>query len=123
MFYRQVTAYVGSRPNVEFLSPRRINRSGWSMVEAELRAMRVLVYSNEESKYFINLSGQDYPIKSTVAIKATLTTEWSRNFVEVIQFRKMAELDPHDPHLKRRLAFEMFGSLVSIRQSFVTVCG
>lgn len=115
VFFRQVKAYVGSRHNVEYLSPRRVNRFGWSMVEPELRAMRVLVDSKYKWKYLINLSGQDYPIKPISAIKAALTTAWPSNFVEVLPFQKMREINPYDPHLDRRFSFEIFGTLINTR--------
>jgi Core-2/I-Branching enzyme len=111
-FCRQVKEYVGSRPNVKYLAPRRMLRFGWSIVETELRAIRELASAEHEWNYLINVSGQDYPIKSTASIKAALTAAWPRNFVDVIPFEKIAVFDPYDPHLSRRLAFEMFGSVI-----------
>jgi hypothetical protein len=113
IFVEQVKRYVGKRPNVKYLPSRRVLRYGWSVVETELLAIRALISSKDEWSYFINVSGQDYPIKSISTIKAQLTAEWPRNFVEVIPFSKMAEHDPHDPHLARRLAFEIFGRVVT----------
>lgn|SRR5215831_75874 len=114
-FSRQVKEYVGNRPNVEYLAPRRMTRFGWSIVETELQAIRELVAAKYEWSYLINVSGQDYPIKSTAAIKAALTAAWPQNFIDVIPFAKMAELDPYDPHLSRRLTFELLGSFVETR--------
>jgi hypothetical protein len=115
IFSQQIEEYIKNRPNIKYLSRRRVYRFGWSVVELELQAIRMLVSSKEEWQYLINLSGQDYPIKPISAIRAKLTAEWPRNFVEVIPFSKMAELDPHDPHLARRLAFEMFRTVVTTR--------
>jgi hypothetical protein len=114
-FRQQVRQYVGSQPNVKYLASHRVTRFGWSVVETELRAIRELVSSKHEWKYLINVSGQDYPIKSISTIKAKLSAEWPRNLIEVIPLAKMAEHDPHDPHLARRLAFEMFGRVVTTR--------
>jgi hypothetical protein len=114
-FREQVNHYVGNLANVKYLIPHRMIRFGWSIVETELRAIRELASSEHEWKYLINVSGQDYPIKSISTIKAKLTAEWPRNFIEVIPLTKIAELHPHDPHLARRLAFEMFGRVVTTR--------
>jgi hypothetical protein len=57
----------------------------------------------------INLSGQDHPIKSINTIRAKLAAAWPRNFVDVTPF---SELGPDDAVLKRRLAFEMFSTVV-----------
>jgi hypothetical protein len=114
-FHRQINEYLGKRPNVTYLPRRHVNRFGWSLVETELHAIRALISRQDEWDYLINVSGQDYPIKSTAEIKSKLAAEWPRNFVEVIPFSKMAELDPHDPHLARRLAFEMFGKVIKSR--------
>jgi hypothetical protein len=114
-FRQQGNQYVGNLANVKYLTPHRMTRFGWSIVGTELRAIRELASSKHEWKYVINVSGQDYPIKSIGTIKAKLIAEWPRNFIEVNPFAKMAEYDPHDPHLTRRLAFEMFGRVVTTR--------
>ena len=114
-FFESITKYVGDRSNVIYLSPHLVNRFGWSVVETELRAIRTLVSSNDDWKYMVSISGQDYPIKPITTIKAKLSAEWPKNFVDVIPFSKMAEHDPHDPHLARRLSIEIFGRVVTTR--------
>jgi hypothetical protein len=111
-FQRQVRGHIGIRSNVKYLAARHLNRFGWSIVTTELQAIKELVGSKEPFDYLINMSGQDYPIKSIAGIKAALSTAWPRIFVEVIPFARMAEHDPEDNHLARRFAFEMFGRLV-----------
>src|SRR5262249_18380827 len=101
-FQQQVKQYVGNLPNVKYLTSRRVTRFGWSVVETELRAIQEATSSEHKWKYLINVSGQDYPIKPIGNIKRKLAAEWPRNFIEVIPLAKMAEHDPHDPHLERR---------------------
>jgi len=103
IFAQKIQQYIGNRPNVKFLTPRRMRRFGWSIVETELQAIRVLVDYYDDWKYVVNLSGQDYPIKPINDIRAKLIAEWPKNFIEVIAFSKMAERDPDDAHLARRL--------------------
>src|SRR5262245_24912291 len=94
-FFNRVHEYVDGRPNIEFLPSHKVNRFGWSVVKTELRAIRALVSSKREWKYLINLSAQDYPIKSIDTIKTTLSLEFPKNFVEVIPRDEMAKGDPH----------------------------
>ena len=115
IFAQQIQQYIGNRPYVKFLTPRPMRRFGWSIVETELQAIRVLVDYYDDWKYVVNLSGQDYPIKPINDIRAKLIAEWPKNFIEVIAFSKMAERDPDDAHLARRLAFEIFGTVVTTR--------
>jgi hypothetical protein len=79
-FVEQVKRYVGKRSNVKYLPSRRVLRFGWSMVETELRAIRALISSKDEWSYFINVSGQDYPIKSISTIKPQLTARMAKEF-------------------------------------------
>jgi hypothetical protein len=111
-FSQHVAAYLGNRPNVKYLPRRHVNRFAWSMVEIELRAIKALLSLKDEWKYFINLSGEDYPIKSICSIKTKLRAAWPKNFVDVISFDAMTKLNPQDHHLARRLAFEMFGTVI-----------
>jgi hypothetical protein len=111
-FSQSIRKYVGNRSNVKYLLSHFVNRFGWSMVETELRAIKALLSSREEWKYFINVSGDDYPIKSIPTIKTRLTASWPKNFVDVISFDAMTKLDPQDHHLVRRLAFEILGTII-----------
>jgi hypothetical protein len=108
-FFNQVHEYAVTRPNIEFLPSHNVTRFGWSVVNTELRAIRALVSSKREWEYLINLSGRDYPIKSIDAIKTKLSLESPNNFIEVIPRNEMAK---GDPHLERRLSFEMFHTVV-----------
>lgn len=114
-FYDQVKSYVGSRTNVRFLPRRPVTRFGWSVVSVELEAIRTLVSCTTNWQYFINLSGQDYPIKSCGCIRDQLQAEYPRNFIDVVPFDQMEKFDAKDPHLKRIFSFEMFGRLAQTR--------
>jgi hypothetical protein len=114
-FYEEVKNYVGSRANVTFLQPKLMTWGGWSQVAIELDAIRVMLKADSDWKYFINLSGQDYPIKPIALIKEKLQNEWPRNFIRAWTFATIKELEPNDPHLTRIFAFEAFGRLVRTR--------
>jgi hypothetical protein len=109
VFHRAVQACVGGFSNVGFLSSRPVAWGGWSVIAPELRAIEFFLKASRDWSYYINLSGQDYPIKPREVIRDTLKAAWPRNFVEVETFAEKRAYQPDDPHLKRRLTFDLFG--------------
>jgi len=51
------------------------------MVQIELNAMEFLLNVSTEWEYFINLSGEDYPLKSQVIIRKFLTAQNGKNYL------------------------------------------
>jgi hypothetical protein len=78
-------------------------------VVPELRAIDFFLRASRDWSYYINLSGQDYPIKPRDVIRDTLKSAWPRNFIGVSKFADICISEPLDPHLKRRLTFDLFG--------------
>jgi hypothetical protein len=74
-----------------------------------------MLETDRDWKYFINLSGHDYPIKPIALIKEKLQIEWPRNFIRAWPFLTSEETEPDDPQLARHFAFEAFGKLVRTR--------
>jgi Core-2/I-Branching enzyme len=95
--------------NTVFLPPRRVNWGGWSQVSTELGAIRIALQSEHQWQYFVNLSGQDYPIQSLPEIRRTLREAWPRNFIRVWSFDRVRSEEPEDPHLRKLVSIEMFG--------------
>jgi hypothetical protein len=67
--------------NVRLISPRTIHWGGWSMVQATLDAISHLLKMGRW-QHFLNLSGQDYPLKNQQQIKQTLSQHPATNFLE-----------------------------------------
>lgn len=112
-FHEEVKRYVGSRKtNITFLRSRKVTWGGWSQVSVELDAISQMLAADHGWSYFINLSGQDYPIKPIAQIKRQLQAEWPRSFIRAWPFATIKEIEPSDPHLNRFFAFEAFGRLV-----------
>jgi hypothetical protein len=103
---RAIQTHVGVRPNVTFLPRRRVNWGGWSQVRVELDAIRHLV-GRGSWHYYVNLSGQDYPLQSRHRIRERLREAWPRNFIRVWPFSLVRRLQPDDPHLRRDLCIEL----------------
>lgn len=101
-------------PNVVTLPSRTVQWGGWSQVDAELRALRYALGQPANWQYFINLSGQDYPIKSRDEIGRCLDAAAGRNFIRAVPFATIAATEPDDPHLRKRTAVEVFGHVVRL---------
>ena len=109
---RQVRAIVSARPNVELLPRVAIRWGRWSQVRAELAAMRRAFELGTEWRYFITLSGQDYPIRSRAEIDAELAAGWPGSFLSVDSFEQIRLVRPQDRHLRKRLTVRIGGHLV-----------
>jgi len=77
----EIQLYILQFPNVYILESLNIVSGGFSMIQAELNAMEFLLNASLEWDYFINLSGEDYPLKSQQIIRKFLTTNNGRNYL------------------------------------------
>jgi hypothetical protein len=79
--HRGVAATVEGFANVITLRSQTVTWGGWSQVEVDLRAMRLLVSGNRPWDFLINLSGQDFPLKTQEEIREYLAQHAGRNFL------------------------------------------
>lgn len=77
----EIQLYLVHFPNVYLLESMNIVAGGFSMIQAELNAMEFLLNVNQEWDYFINLSGEDFPLKSQNIIRRFLTLNIGRNYL------------------------------------------
>lgn len=68
-------------PNAYILESANIISGGFSMIQAELDAMEFLLNVSQEWDYFINLSGEDYPLKSQSIIRQFLSIRRGKNYL------------------------------------------
>lgn len=80
-FTDEIQQYIIHFPNVYILESMNIVAGGFSMIQAELNAMEYLLNVTEKWDYFINLSGEDYPLKSQNIIRQFLTIYNGRNYL------------------------------------------
>lgn len=76
-------------PNSAVLQGQNALWGGYSLVDAELRGMAQLLKMDANWEFFINLSGQDYPLKSQAHIAEFLSRHRGKEFIKVLDQRKV----------------------------------
>ncbi len=79
--YLQIQNMVKHYPNVSLLESQNVVWGGYSMVNVELKAIKKLLEINTQWEYYINLSGQDFPLKSQTAIQTYLKKNKGKNYL------------------------------------------
>lgn len=67
-----IRAFLAPYQGAEILPSRPARWGGYSLVEAELRGMARLLEMGRDWDFFINLSGQDFPLRSPAWIRSFL---------------------------------------------------
>src|SRR5690606_29923341 len=88
-FDADIRSFLADFPNSEVLEGRHAVWGGYSLVDAELRGMARLLEMNRKWEFFINLSGQDYPLKSQGYIAEFLARHRGKEFIKVLDQRKI----------------------------------
>ncbi len=81
---RQIEGFLAAYPNAALLESRPALWGGYSLVDAELRGMARLLEMDATWEFFINLSGQDFPLKSQAEIRAFLARNRGREFIRAV---------------------------------------
>jgi len=76
-----IAAFLADYPNAAMLDSRPALWGGYSLVDAELRGMARLLEMGADWEFFINLSGQDFPLKSQAEIRAFLSRNRGKEFI------------------------------------------
>jgi hypothetical protein len=64
----EIKSFLSTYPNASLLKSEKALWGGYSLVDAELRGIKELLKMNRTWKFFINLSAQDFPLKSQTDI-------------------------------------------------------
>lgn len=83
-----IRRFLRGFPNSEILKGHRALWGGYSLVDAELRGMAQLLEMGADWEFFINLSGQDYPLKSQDEIATFLKRNRGKEFIKVLDQRE-----------------------------------
>ncbi len=84
-----IAAFLADYPNAAMLESRRALWGGYSLVDAELRGMERLLEMGEDWEFFVNLSGQDFPLVSQARIRGFLGENRGREFIRVLDQAQM----------------------------------
>ena len=76
-----IAEFLKPYQDAEMLPSRRALWGGYSLVDAELRGMKRLLEMDKSWRYFINLSGQDFPLKSQTYIADFLDRHPDTQFI------------------------------------------
>ncbi|API57757.1 glycosyl transferase (plasmid) [Rhizobium leguminosarum] len=76
-------------PNAEVMEGHAAVWGGYSLVDAELRGMQHLLTMDGNWSHFINLSGQDFPLKTQAQIMAHLRAHPNREYIKVLDQNKI----------------------------------
>lgn len=80
---KEVEDFLADFPNAYILESENVVWGGYSMVHVELSGMKYLLDINEEWDFFINLSGQDFPLQTQDYIRDFLTRNKDNNFIKI----------------------------------------
>ncbi|MDO9581191.1 MAG: beta-1,6-N-acetylglucosaminyltransferase [Bacteroidales bacterium] len=81
--YEDIEEFLIDFPNTYILESENVVWGGYSMVQAELNGIKYLLNLNVEWDFFINLSGQDYPLKSQKIIREYLSQNHGNSFIKI----------------------------------------
>ena len=86
---QDIRDFLAPYPNAAVIESRRALWGGYSLIDAELRGMARLLEMSDDWEVFINLSGQDFPLKSQTDIKAFLTLNRGKEFIRALDQRQI----------------------------------
>ncbi|MBV7257925.1 glycosyl transferase [Pacificimonas sp. WHA3] len=81
---RDISMFLQPYQGTEILPAKDALWGGFSLVDAELRGMKRLLEMNSHWTHFINLSGQDFPLKSQDEIKTFLADNPGKQFIRAV---------------------------------------
>ncbi|MBN3519097.1 hypothetical protein JYB62_03700 [Algoriphagus lutimaris] len=80
---QEINKFLLGYPNAYTLTSERVSWGGYSMVQSELKAMVYLLSHSLKWDFFINLSGQDFPLKSQESIIDFLAENPGKNYLKI----------------------------------------
>ncbi|HBR11635.1 MAG TPA: glycosyl transferase [Chryseobacterium sp.] len=80
-FREDIQQFLIAYPNAYVLESININSGGFSIITAQLNAMEFLLNVSPDWDFFVNLSGEDYPLKSQPIIRRFLTENRLKNYL------------------------------------------
>ena len=85
----EIQDFLSNFTNASMLISQNTLWGGYSLVDVELRGIEELLKIGSEWEFFINLSGQDFPLKSQTHIQEFLSRNRGNDFIRVANQRKI----------------------------------
>ncbi len=85
---KDIATFLSPYQGVEILEAEDALWGGYSLVDAELRGMERLLEMNDRWTHYINLSGQDFPLKSQDYIRQFFAANPGKQFIRALDQRK-----------------------------------
>lgn len=85
---KDISAFIAPYQGVELLVAQDALWGGYSLVDAELRGMARLLEMDSRWSHYINLSGQDFPLKSQNYIREFFAANPGRQFIRALNQRE-----------------------------------
>ena len=83
-----IAAFLQPYQGARILAAQNALWGGYSLVDAELRGMALLLAMDSQWTHYINLSGQDYPLKSQSYIRQFLAAHPGQQFIRALDQRR-----------------------------------
>src|SRR5690606_36014264 len=84
----EISTFLKPYQGVEILEPQDALWGGYSLVDAELRGMARLLQMDSRWSHYINLSGQDFPLKSQNYIREFFAANPGKQFIRALDQRR-----------------------------------
>jgi len=84
---KEISTFLKPYQGVELLEPQDALWGGYSLVDAELRGMARLLEMDSCWTHYINLSGQDFPLKSQNYIREFFAANPGKQFIRALDQR------------------------------------
>ncbi len=84
----EIRDFLSSFSNAHLLESQNVVWGGYSMVDVELRGIKELLKISADWDFFINLSGQDYPLRSQAFIQDFLSQNEGTDFIQILDQAK-----------------------------------
>ena len=84
----EILDFLSGFPNASLLKSKNTLWGGYSLIDAELRGIKELLKMGLKWEFFINLSAQDFPLKSQTHIQNFLNRNVGKDFIKVVNQSK-----------------------------------
>lgn len=116
----EIQDFLVNYPNASMLKSEKAIWGGYSLVDAELRGIQELLKMGLKWEFFINLSAQDFPLKSQTYIHHFLSHHIGKDFLKVLnQFQAR----PDTMHRVEDIFTELGDEIISepiVKRPFLT---